>query len=67
MVCDTGVVLDECFQTGKNVLFEGAQGTMLNIDYGTYPFVTSSHPGANGVAEGSGIGPLYINEAVGNC
>ena len=65
MVCDTGVVLDECFQTGKNVLFEGAQGTMLDIDYGTYPFVTSSHPGANGVAEGSGIGPLYINEAVG--
>ena len=42
MVCDTGVVLDECFQTGKNVLFEGAQGTMLDIDYGTYPFVTSS-------------------------
>jgi len=65
MVCDTGVFLDECFQTGKNVLFEGAQGTMLDIDYGTYPFVTSSHPGANGVAEGSGIGPLYINEAVG--
>ena len=65
MVCDTGVILDECLQAGKKVLFEGAQGTMLDIDYGTYPFVTSSHPGANGVAEGSGIGPLYIDEAVG--
>lgn len=65
MVCDTGAYLDECLQVGKNVLFEGAQGTMLDIDYGTYPFVTSSHPGANGVAEGSGIGPLYLTDAVG--
>ena len=49
----------------KKVLFEGAQGAMLDIDYGTYPFVTSSHPGANGVSEGAGIGPLYIKEAIG--
>lgn len=65
MVCDTAVFLDEAFQAQKKVLFEGAQGTMLDIDYGTYPFVTSSHPGANGVCEGAGIGPLYIDEAVG--
>ena len=49
----------------KKILFEGAQGVMLDVDYGTYPFVTSSHPGANGVSEGAGIGPLYIKEAIG--
>ena len=65
MVCDTGVFLDEAFQAGKKVLFEGAQGTMLDIDYGTYPFVTSSNPGANGVAAGSSIGPLYLTDVVG--
>ena len=65
LVCDTGLLLDEYMQEGKKVLFEGAQGAMLDIDYGTYPFVTSSHPGANGVCEGAGIGPLYIKEAIG--
>ena len=65
MVTDTGLLLDEYFRQDKKVLFEGAQGTMLDIDYGTYPFVTSSHPGANGVSEGAGIGPLYIKEAIG--
>lgn len=65
MVCDTAGVLDEAFLDYKNVLFEGAQGTMLDIDYGTYPFVTSSHPGANGVCEGTGIGPVHINQVVG--
>ena len=65
MVTDTGLMLDEYFQAGKKVLFEGAQGTMLDIDYGTYPFVTSSHPGANGVCEGAGIGPTNIQEAIG--
>lgn len=65
LVCDTGMLLDEYLQAGKKVLFEGAQGAMLDIDYGTYPFVTSSHPGANGVSEGAGIGPLYIKEAIG--
>ena len=64
-VCDTGLVLDEALMNGTNVLFEGAQGSMLDIDYGTYPYVTSSHPGANGVCEGAGIGPLMINEALG--
>ncbi|MEG0368187.1 MAG: adenylosuccinate synthetase, partial [Coprobacillus sp.] len=65
MVTDTGLLLDEYFQEGKKVLFEGAQGTMLDIDYGTYPYVTSSHPGANGVCEGAGIGPVNIDEVVG--
>lgn len=65
MVCDTAILLDEAFRCGKNVLFEGAQGAMLDIDYGTYPFVTSSHPGATGVSEGCGIGPLNVTHAVG--
>ncbi len=65
LVTDTALILDDYLQSGKNVLFEGAQGAMLDIDYGTYPFVTSSHPGANGVAEGSGIGPLYLTDAIG--
>lgn len=65
MVCDTALLLDEALMNNKKVLFEGAQGTMLDIDYGTYPYVTSSHPGANGVSEGTGIGPTMINEAVG--
>ena len=65
LVCDTGILLDEYLQADKKVLFEGAQGAMLDIDYGTYPFVTSSHPGANGVSEGTGIVPFYIKEAIG--
>jgi adenylosuccinate synthase len=65
LVCDTGMLLDEYLSEDKKVLFEGAQGAMLDIDYGTYPYVTSSHPGANGVSEGTGIGPLYIKEAIG--
>ena len=65
LVCDTGILLDQYLQEDKKVLFEGAQGAMLDIDYGTYPFVTSSHPGANGVSEGTGIGPLYIKESIG--
>ena len=64
-VQDTSVVVYNKIKEDKNVLFEGAQGAMLDIDYGTYPFVTSSHPGANGVSEGAGIGPLYIKEAIG--
>jgi len=65
MVCDTGLLLDEYLREDKKVLFEGAQGAMLDIDYGTYPYVTSSHPGANGVSEGCGVGPLYIKESIG--
>lgn len=65
MVCDTGILLDEAFQAKKKILFEGAQGTMLDIDYGTYPYVTSSNPGANGVPSGASIGPLYLTDVVG--
>lgn len=64
-VCDTGEFLDEAFEANKKVLFEGAQGTMLDIDYGTYPYVTSSNPGANGVSSGASIGPLYLDDVVG--
>lgn len=65
LVCDTGEYLDEAFRANKKVLFEGAQGAMLDIDYGTYPFVTSSNPGANGACSGASIGPLFINDVVG--
>lgn len=57
-IADTGVVLDEIFSEGKNVLFEGAQATFLDIDHGTYPYVTSSNPTAGNASTGSGIGPV---------
>ncbi len=50
---------------GREILFEGAQGALLDLDFGTYPYVTSSHPGAGGVSSGSGFGPRYLNEVVG--
>ena len=64
-VADTGVVLGEQFEAGKNVLFEGAQATFLDIDHGTYPYVTSSNPTAGNAATGSGIGPRFIDHVVG--
>ncbi|WP_010531297.1 adenylosuccinate synthase [Lentibacillus jeotgali] len=64
-VCDTSVVLNEALDGGRRVLFEGAQGVMLDIDQGTYPFVTSSNPIAGGVTIGSGVGPSKINHVVG--
>ncbi|KHF40083.1 adenylosuccinate synthase [Halalkalibacter okhensis] len=64
-VCDTSVVLNDALDEGRRVLFEGAQGVMLDIDQGTYPFVTSSNPIAGGVAIGSGVGPSKINHVVG--
>ncbi|KQL41502.1 adenylosuccinate synthetase [Bacillus sp. FJAT-25509] len=66
-VCDTSVVLNDAIDGGKRVLFEGAQGVMLDIDQGTYPFVTSSNPVAGGVTIGSGVGPTKINHVVGVC
>ncbi|WP_458411522.1 adenylosuccinate synthase [Schinkia sp. CFF1] len=66
-VCDTSVVLNDAIDEGKRVLFEGAQGVMLDIDQGTYPFVTSSNPVAGGVTIGSGVGPTKINHVVGVC
>lgn len=64
---DTTVSLYELMKKGKKVLFEGAQGTLLDIDYGTYPFVTSSHPISGGVCVGAGVGPKMVNSAVGVC
>ncbi len=66
-VCDTSVVLNDALDEGRRVLFEGAQGVMLDIDQGTYPFVTSSNPVAGGVTIGSGVGPSKITHAVGVC
>jgi len=64
-VTDTSVVLNDAIDAGKNVLFEGAQGVMLDIDQGTYPFVTSSNPTAGGVCIGSGVGPSKIDQVIG--
>lgn len=64
-VRDTSVVLYEEMKKKKKILFEGAQGMLLDIDYGTYPFVTSSNTTAGGVAAGSGVGPNTIEKAVG--
>jgi adenylosuccinate synthase len=64
-VTDTSVVLNDAIDAGKKVLFEGAQGVMLDIDQGTYPFVTSSNPTAGGVCIGSGVGPSRINQVIG--
>ena len=64
-VTDTSVALEEFFDADKNVLFEGAQATFLDIDHGTYPYVTSSNPTAGNASTGSGIGPKKINHVVG--
>jgi adenylosuccinate synthase len=64
-VTDTSVVLNDAIDAGKKVLFEGAQGVMLDIDQGTYPYVTSSNPSAGGVCIGSGVGPSKIKEVIG--
>jgi adenylosuccinate synthase len=64
-VVDTSVVLNDALDDGRRVLFEGAQGVMLDIDQGTYPFVTSSNPVAGGVTIGSGVGPTKIKQVVG--
>lgn len=66
-VTDTSVILNDALDRGKRVLFEGAQGVMLDIDQGTYPFVTSSNPVAGGVTIGSGVGPSKIDKVVGVC
>ena len=65
-VCfDWQKVLEDAKRAKKTVLFEGAQGVMLNIDYGTYPFVTSSNPIGGGASTGSGYGPTMIDEVIG--
>ena len=66
-VKDTTVKVYDGIKSNKKVLFEGAQGTLLDIDYGTYPYVTSSHPISGGVCVGAGVGPCAIKSAVGVC
>ena len=64
-VCDTITLLNDELDAGKKVLFEGAQATMLDIDYGTYPYVTASHPISGGVGVGAGVAPKRIDSVVG--
>ena len=65
MVCDTAKLLNEANAAGKRILFEGAQGTMLDVDHGTYPFVTSSSATAGGACIGTGVPPTRINGVIG--
>ncbi|MGH3510375.1 MAG: adenylosuccinate synthase [Nocardioidaceae bacterium] len=65
LVVDTSLVLNRALDEGRTVLFEGAQATMLDVDHGTYPFVTSSNPIAGGVCAGAGIGPTRIDRVIG--
>ena len=62
---NVSVVLDQARKNGKNILFEGAQGTQLDIDHGTYPFVTSSNTIAGNACIGSGFGPVHVDEVIG--
>src|SRR5471030_1287451 len=65
MVVDVSELLDNARKNGELIMFEGAQGTLLDIDHGTYPYVTSSNTTAGGVATGSGIGPRYVDYVLG--
>jgi adenylosuccinate synthase len=65
MVSDTSLILNQALDAGKTVLLEGGQGTLLDVDHGTYPFVTSSNPIAGGASTGSGIGPTRIKSVIG--
>lgn len=64
-VTDTSILVNDAIKSGKNVLFEGAQGTMLDIDHGTYPYVTSSNCVAGGICTGAGVPPSSIREVIG--
>jgi len=64
-VCNTTVLLNEALKKKKRIMFEGAQGTLLDLDHGTYPFVTSSNSTAGGASTGSGVGPTKIDKVVG--
>ena len=64
-VADTAIIINEAIANKKKVLFEGAQGTFLDIDFGTYPYVTSSSPMAGGACIGTGVGPTKINHVLG--
>ncbi|GEL18414.1 adenylosuccinate synthase [Pseudonocardia asaccharolytica] len=64
-IADTRLLLNKALEAGETVLLEGSQGTLLDVDHGTYPFVTSSNPTAGGAAVGSGIGPNKIDRVIG--
>jgi adenylosuccinate synthase len=64
-IADTALLIDTALREGRQVLFEGAQGTMLDIDHGTYPFVTSSNPIAGAACTGTGVGPTRIDRVLG--
>ncbi len=64
-VADVSVMAYEAYKAGKTILFEGAQATLLDIDFGTYPYVTSSHPVSAGVCVGTGVGPRMIDNIIG--
>jgi adenylosuccinate synthase len=64
-IADTRLLLNQALDAGETVLLEGSQGTLLDVDHGTYPFVTSSNPTAGGAAVGSGIGPMRIDRVIG--
>lgn len=65
MICDGVDLVHEALEAGQHVLFEGAQATFLDLDHGTYPFVTSSNPTAGGACTGAGVGPRHIDRVVG--
>jgi len=65
MVIDTSTYLDAAIRSGKSVLFEGAQGALLDVDHGTYPYVTSSNTGAGAVANGAGVAPRQLRRVIG--
>ena len=64
-IVPTQITINKAIESGKNILFEGAQGTMLDVDYGTYPFTTSSHTIAGGSCIGAGVGPHQIGDIIG--
>ncbi|MFT5200229.1 MAG: adenylosuccinate synthase [Planctomycetota bacterium] len=64
-VADTGKMLRQAYRDGKSILFEGAQGVMLDIDHGTYPFVTSSNTGTGGIPAGTGFPPVWVEASMG--
>lgn len=64
-VDDVSVIVYNAAKSGKQIMFEGAQATLLDIDFGTYPYVTSSHPLSAGVCVGAGVGPMIINDIIG--
>ena len=64
-IVDSSLLLDQAIRQRKNILFEGAQGTLLDLDHGTYPYVTSSNPVAGGACIGSGVGPTMLDRVIG--